>query len=586
MKKQILSGISFAALALLAVVFSAAGKGDEPTPIPHPVDVKCIVLVHGAWLDASCWERVVPALKAAGHEVITVNLPGHGIDNTAFSAITMQTYVDAVKSAIGNRTDVVLVGHSMGGLVISQTAEQIPVQISKLVYLGAFLPRNGESLLGLSGQPENAQSLLGVYFRPDEKTGSGSIAKEGLVETFAADAPEAISALFVAHHKADALAPFVTPVSLTDANFGSIPKAYIYTTFDKAIACAMQQRMVDNNKTIQKTYAVPSSHTPFYSMPEVIASILLHESEPPPPLLEKSSPAQLVEALHSAFGQHLARAVHAKGIILEGKFTPDVHAAGLTTAFHMQKQESKVIVRFSDFTGIPDIPDNIAAANPRGLAIKFIMPDGRNTDIVGHSFNGFPTENSDQFRELLLAIAASGNDAPKPTPLAKFLETHPVAKTFLTTQHTPVSYGSINYFGVNSFKFMNSKGASQYVRYQFVPEKGEELLTPEQIAKVDPDYLAKEIRERVAKHPIRYKIYVELAENGDKIEDPSIAWPNERKKVLLGVIEIQKVSSNTPEEDKNLSFSPNNIPNGIETADPMLNFRGKTYPISVKERQK
>jgi pimeloyl-ACP methyl ester carboxylesterase len=239
-----------------------------------------IVLVHGAWLDASCWNKVIPALKATGHEVINVNLPGHGKDNTPYSVITMQSYVDAVKHAIGKRTNVILVGHSMGGLVISQTAEQIPAQISKLVYLGAFLPRNGESLLGLSGQPENKESLLGVYFRPDEKAGSGSIAKEGLQATFAADATMATAEQLIAHHKADALAPFVTPVSLTDDNFGRIPKTYIYTTSDKAIAYAMQQRMVNDNKTVKKTYAVPSSHTPFFSMPEVIASILLQESDP------------------------------------------------------------------------------------------------------------------------------------------------------------------------------------------------------------------------------------------------------------------------------------------------------------------
>ena len=300
---------------------------------------------------------------------------------------------------------------------------------------------------------------------------------------------------------------------------------------------------------------------------------------------QSSSPEQLVDALHAAFGEHHARAVHAKGIILVGKFTPDAHAADLTKAFHLQKQQSKVIIRFSDFTGIPDIPDNAGAANPRGLAIKFVMPDGKTTDIVGHSFNGFPTKNSDQFRELLLAIAASGADAAKPTQLDKFLDTHPIAKTFLTTQHTPASYGSIKYFGVNSFRFTNSKGISHFVRYQFVPEKGEELLTQEQLAVAGADYLITEIRERIAKHTIKYKMYAQLAEDGDNIEDPSIAWPEERKKVLLGIIEITKVSDNTPEEDKALSFIPNNIPDGIDTADPMLNFRSKAYPISVKERQ-
>ena len=78
---------------------------------------------------------------------------------------------------------------------------------------------------------------------------------------------------------------------------------------------------------------------------------------------ENSSPAQLVEALHTTFGNHHARAVHAKGIVLEGNFYPDPAASSITTAFHLQKKKSRIIVRFSDFTGIPDIPDNIFVAN-------------------------------------------------------------------------------------------------------------------------------------------------------------------------------------------------------------------------------
>ncbi|HYP99011.1 MAG TPA: catalase [Polyangiaceae bacterium] len=129
----------------------------------------------------------------------------------------------------------------------------------------------------------------------------------------------------------------------------------------------------------------------------------------------KSSPRQLVDALHTAFGEHHSRAVHAKGIILSGIFIPDTQAATLTRAAHLQSTNSNVLVRFSDFTGIPNIPDNHDAANPRGFAVKFTLPDGASTDIVGHSFDGFPTPNSDQFRELLLAIAASGPGAEQPS---------------------------------------------------------------------------------------------------------------------------------------------------------------------------
>jgi len=301
--------------------------------------------------------------------------------------------------------------------------------------------------------------------------------------------------------------------------------------------------------------------------------------------VQKSSPAELVDALHTAFGNNHSRAVHAKGIILEGTFTPDKEAAKLTKAPHLQKKSSKVVVRFSNFTGIPTIPDNIGAANPRGLAVKFLMDDGTSSDIVSHSFNGFPTSDTDQFRELLLAIGASSKETVHPNTLEKFLDTHPIAKTFLTTQKTPASYGAINYFGVNSFKFTNKHNESHFIRYQFIADGGEEILTEAQVAKMSSDYLIDEIPNRISKHPIKFRLYAEIAENGDAIENPSLAWPLSRKKMLLGVLELTKMASNTTEEDKETKFSPNNIPDGIATADPMLNFRSKAYPISVKERQ-
>lgn len=300
---------------------------------------------------------------------------------------------------------------------------------------------------------------------------------------------------------------------------------------------------------------------------------------------QKSSPADLVDALHTTFGNNHSRAVHAKGIILEGTFTPAKGAAALTKAPHLQKQSSNVILRFSDFTGIPTIPDNNPAANPRGLAIKFTLPNGTSTDIVGHSFNGFPTSDSDQFRELLLAIASSGKETQKPNTLEKFLATHPIAKTFLTTQKVPASFATINYFGVNSFKFTNAKGVSHYVRYQFIADEGEVLVNEAQQANLGPNYLMDEIAEHISKRHIKFKLFAEIAVEGDEIGNPSIAWPSSREKVLLGTIEISKLAVNTETQDKALSFSPNNIPAGIETADPMLDFRAKAYPISVKERQ-
>ena len=298
-----------------------------------------------------------------------------------------------------------------------------------------------------------------------------------------------------------------------------------------------------------------------------------------------AAPGDLVNAFHAAFGDHHARAVHTKGILLEGTFVPDAQAATLTKAVHLQKEPSRVVVRFSDFTGLPAIPDNTSAASPRGLAIKFILPGGTNTDVVCHSFNGFPVATSEEFRLFLLSIGASGPTATKPTALDHFLDTHPITKTFLTTQPLPASWATTAYFGVNSFKFTNHQGESHYVRYQFIPTAGEHYLGPEELAQKDPQFLSAEIKERVAKESFGFKFYAQVAEKGDNIENPSIAWPDSRRRVLLGTVKIDRLSANTPEEDKATQFNPGNIPAGIEMADEMVKLRAAAYPVSVKERQ-
>jgi catalase len=301
----------------------------------------------------------------------------------------------------------------------------------------------------------------------------------------------------------------------------------------------------------------------------------------------KATSTEMVDALHAAFGKHPnARAVHAKGLFFKGTFTPAAGAKTLSMAPHLQNLTLPVTVRFSDFTGIPDISDTIGGSNPRGMAIKFQLGNGKSTDIIAHSFNGFPVATTDEFREFLLDISKSGPDAPHPNPIEQFLGTHPIAKHFLTTQKPPsVSYGTLSYFGVNSFKFINNKGNSTFIRYQIIPETGEQFLTTEEFKHSGSDYLSAEIKTRVAKSPVRFKLYAQVAAAGDEIENPSIAWPNERKRVLLGTITVSRLTDNSLEADKALIYYPGNLPKGIEIADPMVADRAKLYPVSVKERQ-
>jgi catalase len=297
-------------------------------------------------------------------------------------------------------------------------------------------------------------------------------------------------------------------------------------------------------------------------------------------------PANLVDGLHQVFGKNHARAVHAKGIILEGSFTPTPEAKSLSKAPHFAGAAVPVTVRFSDFTGIPDIPDNTADASPRGLALKFKLPDGSDTDIVSHSFNGFPVATAEEFVTLLRAIAASGPKAEKPTALDKYFGDHPIAKTFLTTQKPgPVSFATLQYFGVNSFAFIDAKNARTTVRYRFVPKAGEQILSDADAKAKGPNYLAPEITERVAKAPVAFDWLAQISEPGDAIENPSIAWPETRKLVKLGTITVTRAASDQATLDKATIFLPGNVPAGIEAADPMIAHRTAAYPISFGERQ-
>jgi catalase len=305
-----------------------------------------------------------------------------------------------------------------------------------------------------------------------------------------------------------------------------------------------------------------------------------------PPVSAAPRPQQMVDALYSAFGDHRSRAVHAKGIMAVGTFEPASEAADISKASIFARGTLPIIVRFSDFTGIPNIPDTVGDANPRGFALKVQLPDGSSADVVSHSFDGFPTATSAEFRELLLAIGSSGAGSAKPTALDGFLANHPIAKTFLTTQKPPPeSYATLSYFGVNAFQFADAGDHKRFVRYRFVPTGGDVILAPQRLAEMGPNYLQTELPERLAKSPVEFVWYAQIAETSDVIGDPSIAWPESRRLVKLGTIHIDRMAPDAAATDKATLFAPLNIPAGIAPADPMLEIRQGAYPLSFNHRQ-
>ncbi|HKT34708.1 MAG TPA: catalase family peroxidase [Nitrospira sp.] len=301
---------------------------------------------------------------------------------------------------------------------------------------------------------------------------------------------------------------------------------------------------------------------------------------------QRSLAEQLVDAFNAVFGVHPGlRANHPKGVVLEGTFTASGSAASLTKAAHFQKRKTAipVTVRFSAGSGLPAVPDTNDM--PRGMAVKFSLPDGTKTDMVVLSVNGFPVATGEEFKDFLLAIAASGPDAPKPTELEKFLGSHPAAKAFVEVpKPPPASYGTLPYFGINAFKFTNKKGVSTYVRYQLQPAAGAHYLSKDQLATRGPDYLTEEIRERVRRGPVKFTLLAQVAEPNDTVDNPTIVWPETRKKVELGTITITKAVADSQAAERKLLFVPGALVPGIEPADPMIAVRSAAYIVSLSRR--
>jgi catalase len=306
----------------------------------------------------------------------------------------------------------------------------------------------------------------------------------------------------------------------------------------------------------------------------------LAQAEPP-----RETPQSLVQALHTAFGKHHARAVHTKGLVFEGSFAPDPQAASVTREAIFAGGALPVIARFSVFAGVPDLPDNDDNAAPAGFGIKIKAADGDDFDIEANQHNNFLVATSDEFAVFLRALAASGPDAPHPSPIEQFLGTHPKAVAFLQSRTYPASYAQATYFGVNALKFTNAEGKAAYVRYRIVPRAGEHYLTPDERKAAGGSYLQDEIAQRIGKAPVVFDWYVQIAEAGDKVDDPSVAWPDSRRLVKLGTFTLTGRPADPAAVEKALLFLPGQPHPGVEPADPMLVLRNVAYPISFGERQ-
>jgi catalase len=296
----------------------------------------------------------------------------------------------------------------------------------------------------------------------------------------------------------------------------------------------------------------------------------------------------LIAQFDQMFGLHPGfRPAHAKGLMLTGSFKPAAGAQKLTKAPHAVRESTPVTVRFSNSTGLPQLPDNVADANPRGLAIRFNLAEHVHTDIVSHSTDGFPTKDGYEFLEFLKAASASGDDVPSPKPIERFLGAHPGALAFVQAPKPfPSSLARQTYFAVTAFEFTNAEGETRYGRYRIVPAQGNDYLTDGQVAALAANYHFDELAERVAREPVAFKILVQVAEPGDTVDDATVHWPESRELVEFGTLQLTDVMPDSLAQQKHIIFDPIPRVEGIEaSADPLLELRAAIYLLSGRRRR-
>jgi pimeloyl-ACP methyl ester carboxylesterase len=230
-----------------------------------------IILIHGAGYDSGCWHKVVPLLEASGFKSLTPDMPGYGTNGSPSADTNLEVYVDAVVSAVNSVPGrVMLVGHSLGGIFISQAAERIPDKIASLTYVCAFMLKDGESRIAVVAQdPDSTASK----HRIPAGDGLSTITREGFVNSLCNDcSPQDVEYLFN-RLKPQPMKPLGTPIKLSEANYGRIPRFYVKCTLDRAVTPAFQDKMIASSP-VKQVIELEASHSPFVSKPEELAAAL------------------------------------------------------------------------------------------------------------------------------------------------------------------------------------------------------------------------------------------------------------------------------------------------------------------------
>ncbi|MFZ4805572.1 MAG: catalase family peroxidase [Synechococcus lacustris] len=297
---------------------------------------------------------------------------------------------------------------------------------------------------------------------------------------------------------------------------------------------------------------------------------------------------QLLNSVEGAFGITTGqRRNHTKGTCASGVFIANSKAAEFSRSPLFSGKPLPVVARFSLAGGKPKAPDT--TKNPRGLGLQFQLPGNKKLNMALINTPVFGAATPESFNDNLIALAPDPSTGkPDPETIKAFRASHPDNKaqtSFLAEKNPPVSYANSSYYSLHAFKFTNKSNKSTLVRWEFVPQDGEQRLTTDELANSPANFLEKRLIERSKEGPIKWDLVLTIGRNGDVDNDPSVAWPENRTKVTIGSLTLNSASAQAGAACEAVVFDPLVLGDGIEaTNDPILQARSGVYGLSFAKR--
>ncbi len=303
---------------------------------------------------------------------------------------------------------------------------------------------------------------------------------------------------------------------------------------------------------------------------------------------DRLTPARMVDALSRRGGDPLGhRRNHAKGICFTGELEANGAGARLSTAPMFAAGHYPVIGRFAIAVGNPGAPDGIGRV--RSMAVRIVAPGGEEWRSGMNNSPVFVVSTPEAFYKLTLVQGIDPRTGrPEPDAMQHFLAAHPESAPFFEWAKTApwtASYADQTYNSLNAFHFIDAGGHGRLVRWSMHPIEPLHDVLQAELAALGPDFLEQDLKRRLAQGPLRWRLVVTLAATGDPSSDATKPWPDNRERLDIGTLVVERAEDEADGQCRDYNFDPTILPVGIKPSDdPLLAARSSAYTASFDLR--